>query len=111
MAHEELHLNLRNLTLDDYGQLQELICVRELAGDGELDALSGTLFQPPAGRDMRLVAEPSVRQGMLESANVDHASEIVSLMAAQRQMELGSQIFRTYDRMMEQAMTTFGRTR
>ena len=25
MAHEELHLNLRNLTLDDYGQLQEAI--------------------------------------------------------------------------------------
>ena len=25
MAHEELHLNLRNLTLEDYPQLQELM--------------------------------------------------------------------------------------
>ena len=73
-----------------------------------LRSLGGTRFAPDPGVEMLAVEQAVVRQGMLESANVDWAAEMVSVMAGQRQMEMGAQLVRTYDSLLGQAVSTFG---
>ncbi len=51
-----------------------------------------------------------LRQGMLERSNVTLSDEMVELMRAQRQVESGAQMVRAYDRLMNQAVTTFSRS-
>ena len=53
MAHEELHLNLRNLTLDDYGQLQELMdrVYDDIGGAWPKDTIKALVEQFPDGQN------------------------------------------------------------
>ncbi len=78
----------------------------------ELEAMSGSLFRladtaPP----LEPVTNPVLRQGMLEGANVDLTTQMLDIVATQRQMEVGAQLVRTYDTLMGQAISTFGRGR
>ena len=57
---------------------------------------------------MRRVESPSVRQGMLESSNVSHASEMLSMMALMRSAETGQRVVQLYDDLMAQVITGFG---
>lgn len=70
---------------------------------------SGTLF-PVADSQLEVNAEPSLRQGAYESANVDVAAEMIEMMEALRQAETGSKLVQTYDTLIGQAISTFGRT-
>ena len=52
MAHEELHLNLRNLTLDDYDQLQALmdLVYEDIGGAWPKDTIRALVEQFPDGQ-------------------------------------------------------------
>lgn len=70
---------------------------------------SGTLFSV-AESQLEVSTEPGLRQGAYESANVDVAAEMIEMMEALRQAETGSKLVQTYDTLIGQAISTFGRT-
>ena len=80
----------------------------EPGDSAHLDAVSGTLFAAPEN-EMRASTSTLVRQGMLETANVDMAGEMVEMMAALRLAEAGARVVQTYDSLIGQAISTFGR--
>lgn len=49
-----------------------------------------------------------IRQGMLETSNVALADQMVSMMEAVREAEVGSRILQTYDTLMGRAISAFG---
>jgi flagellar basal-body rod protein FlgF len=55
------------------------------------------------------VETPSLRQGMVEAANVEMAGEMVGMMEALRSAEIGSRIVQTYDSLVDKSISTFGR--
>ncbi|HYD85979.1 MAG TPA: flagellar hook basal-body protein [Vitreimonas sp.] len=69
---------------------------------------SGALFESPDGA-MRLSDAEELRQGMLESANVDMAKEMLDMMSAVRAAEAGARIVQAYDTLIGQSISTFGR--
>jgi flagellar basal-body rod protein FlgG len=83
--------------------------VFEAVEGATIEALGGALFRASDGA-MREVETPLVRQGMLESANVDLSREMIDMMAAMRQAEIGARIVQAYDGLVGQSITTFGRT-
>jgi len=60
------------------------------------------------GGVMEEVAEPMIRQGMVESSNVSMGDEMVTMMAAMRQAEGGARLVQVYDELMGRALTTLG---
>jgi flagellar basal-body rod protein FlgG len=74
-----------------------------------LDPVSEAHFA--ASGAMEEVAEPSIRQGMIESSNVAMGDEMVTMMAAMRQAESGARLVQVYDELMGRALTTLGGTR
>lgn len=78
--------------------------------EGDLQALSGTLFTAPSGL-MQESSAPVVRQGMIELSNVNVAGEMLDTMRALRSAEIGARIVQSYDTLMDQSISTFGRGR
>ena len=76
----------------------------------QMQALGGSMFAADDAA-MQLEADPVMHQGMLEGANVELASEMTAMMMALRQAEMGSRLVQTYDQLIGQAITTFGRSR
>lgn len=76
----------------------------------EMVSAGGGLFAAPGG-DMAEVDTSSIRQGMLESSNVELAEEMLTMMDALRQAESGAKLIRLYDTLIGQSVTTFGQTR
>lgn len=74
-----------------------------------LTPLGGALFGAPDNA-MTPVEEPLVRQGMIESSNVETAEEMLQMMTAIRQAETGARIVQAYDGLIGQAITTLART-
>jgi flagellar basal-body rod protein FlgG len=68
-----------------------------------LRALGDNLFAVTAasGAARPATAAGQIRQGMLEGSNVDVATSMVELIAAQRSFELASRAIRTQDQLME----------
>ena len=60
MPPEELHLNLRNLTLDDYGQLQELMdrVYDDIGGAWPKETIKALVEQFPDGADLHRGQRP-----------------------------------------------------
>jgi flagellar basal body rod protein FlgG len=58
---------------------------------------------------MEEAPSPSVRQGALESANVEMSEEVITMMAALRRAEAGARVVQAYDTLTGQALSTFGR--
>jgi flagellar basal-body rod protein FlgF len=54
------------------------------------------------------VAAPAIRQGMLESSNVNMGDEMVAMMEAVRRAETGQRLVTTYDDLMGRALNLFG---
>lgn len=54
------------------------------------------------------VANPTVRQGATEAANVSAGDEMVAMMAALRRAEGGQKLMNVYDDLMGRAITVFG---
>jgi len=53
--------------------------------------------------------QAEVRQGFLESSNVDPAQSLVELMAALRAYEANVRVIQSYDRSLERAVNEVGR--
>lgn len=81
----------------------------QAADDAPMQALGGTLFAA-SDDSMREVASPLLRQGVLETANVDTAAEMIQMMSTMRDAEIGARIVQTYDSLMGQSISTFGRS-
>lgn len=71
--------------------------------------LGGALFSAPEDT-MITVEEPLVRQGMIESSNVETADEMLQMMTAVRQAETAARIIQAYDGLIGQAITSLGRS-
>lgn len=72
-----------------------------------LTAMGGSMFATDE-TNMVEAEKPDLRQGMIESANVELTVEMTEMMAALRQAEIGSRLVQTYDTLMGQAISTFG---
>ncbi|WP_109807756.1 flagellar hook-basal body protein [Sphingosinithalassobacter portus] len=59
--------------------------------------------------EIELVDTPVLRQGMLESSNVDLGDEMVSSMQASRGFETGARLVQTYDELLGRVFSTLGR--
>lgn len=77
----------------------------------------GAAVEPVAGSAVAFadeaaeeVAEPQLRQGMVETSNVSLGDEMVAMMAALRQAEGGARLIQLYDELLGRAVTTFGQT-
>ena len=75
----------------------------------ELAALSGSYFTIPG--EAKEVAQPLLRQGMIETSNVVLGDEMVTMMAAMRQAETGARLATLYDELTGRAIQTLGQTR
>ena len=76
--------------------------------DEALEAIGGSLFR--ASDSAMQEAAPLVRQGALENSNVDMASEMIGMMSAVRQGEIGARVVQAYDSLIGQSISIFGRT-
>jgi flagellar basal-body rod protein FlgG len=75
-----------------------------------LSSLDGGLFQLPDGANAAQVATPIIHSGMLEASNVDGAAQMLEMMASMRQAEAGARVVQTYDALIGQAITAFGKS-
>lgn len=74
------------------------------------NAAMGQQFTSAEALAMSEAPDSELRQGMLERSNVTLSDEMVEMMRAQRQVESGAQLVRAYDRLMNQAVSTFSRS-
>lgn len=76
--------------------------------DGGLEAQGGNLFRQTAASGAPQVGNPGatgfgrIRQGFVETANVNPVAEITSLITAQRAYEMNSKVISTADEMLSQ---------
>lgn len=63
------------------------------------------------GVGMEAIADPVIRQGMVESSNVELGDEMVSMMMALRQSESGAKLMQTYDDLIGRALSSLGQAR
>lgn len=77
---------------------------------GSAPIASGGAFLSADPAAITEVAMPVVHQGMLETANVDLAQEMTEMMSALRTAEVAARIVQTYDTLMDQSISTWGRS-
>lgn len=70
-------------------------------------SIDGSAFQL-SGAGGEEVADPQLRQGMVEASNVSVGDEMITMMAALRQAESGARLVQTYDDLLGRAITSFG---
>ena len=90
------------------GLPQAAIAVFDIDDANSLQSIGGAHFSAPDGAMAAI--EANVRQGMLESSNVDTAHEVLQMMTAIRQAETGARVVQTYDALISQSITTLGRS-
>ena len=71
-----------------------------------LEAIGAGMYRATQG--MEAAESPTLRQGFLESSNVDTLTEMVDLMEAMRKAEASQRVVRAYDEALETAITTLG---
>lgn len=96
-------------TVLDEGRPVGRIALYEPAEGGAVEPLAGSLFAIADGAAEE-TAGSQLRQGMVEASNVSLGDEMVAMMAALRQAESGARLVQLYDQLMDQAITTFGRS-
>ena len=69
--------------------------------------LGGSIFTVAEGLTDE-VAQPQLRQGMIEASNVAAGDEMVAMMAAVRQAEGGARLVQLYDDLIGRAIAAFG---
>lgn len=67
-------------------------------------------FKSNMAPEMTNIANPSVRQGFLESSNVNIVREMTDMIATQRVFESTQKAISAYDSMAEKAVNTVGKT-
>lgn len=96
-------------TVVEDGQPTSKVAIVSFAQDPAVAATSGTMFSAPANGVSDLDA-PSVRQGALEASNVSLGEEMVPVMQALRQAEVGQRFVNLYDDLMGRVVGVFGQT-
>ncbi len=94
--------------LDGQTDLQPLgqIALANFANDAGLEPLGNNLFRQTEASGAAVVGNPGdpgfaqIRQGYLESSNVDAVKEITELITAQRAYEMNSKVIQAVDEMM-----------
>jgi len=110
--------------LDGSGNLQgspptlkgrnELWANGERVGEFQLVAAAASQIEPAGSGVFRLVGsaasaeKATVRQGYLESSNVDTLAEMVTLIESMRHAEAAQRAMRAYDDAVQSALTTLG---
>lgn len=75
-----------------------------------LDPVGESCFSAGAA-GMDPVRDPVIRQGMVESSNVELGDEMVSMMTALRQSESGARLIQVYDDLIGRAISSLGQSR
>lgn len=83
------------------------VALFDFEGRGALAGGDGGVFSA-GGAEPVPVAAPTIRQGMLESSNVNMGDEMVAMMEAVRRAETGQRLVTTYDDLMGRALNIFG---
>jgi len=94
--------------LEGQTDLQQLgqISLAGFANDAGLEPLGNNLFRETSASGAAVIGNPgdpglaSIRQGYLESSNVDAVKEITELITAQRAYEMNSKVIKAVDEMM-----------
>lgn len=109
LDHEAVEI-LADGTILDEGRPVARIGLFEPVDANAVTPLGGSLFA--IGEDaLEEVADPQLRQGMIETSNVSLGDEMVGVMAALRQAESGARLVQLYDDLMGRAVTTIGQAR
>lgn len=103
---ERVDITADGTVLDD-GQAVGRIALAVTEEGVALAPVSGSIFAAPAA-GMREADMASIRQGMLEGANVSLGDEMLTLMTATRQAESGARLVQVYDELLGRAFTTLG---
>jgi flagellar basal body rod protein FlgG len=83
------------------------VALFDFAERGTLASGEGGVFSAGTAEPVP-VAAPAIRQGMLESSNVNMGDEMVAMMEAVRRAETGQRLVTTYDDLMGRALNLFG---
>lgn len=100
---------VENGTVLEHGRPVARIGLFAPASTSQMRTYAGSLFQKDEA-DMFEVNSPLIRQGTLEGSNVDVSFEMTEVMSAMRQAETGSRVVQTFDTLIGQAISTFGRS-
>jgi flagellar basal-body rod protein FlgG len=90
---------------DVMGQLR----IVDVASGSALSPVGDCSYVLADGEQALESPSPTIRQGFLETSNVQTVNEMVQLMDTMRRFEAGQHFVRGYDDMMDKAITTLGR--
>ncbi|MDB5642926.1 MAG: flagellar basal-body rod protein FlgG [Hyphomicrobiales bacterium] len=96
-----------SVRLDTQTALQQVgqLTIANFANDTGMEPLGGNLYRPTTASGTAVTAVPgdpgfgTIKQGYLESSNVDPVREITDLIAAQRAYEMNSKVITAADEM------------
>jgi flagellar basal-body rod protein FlgG len=102
-----------SVRLDTQTALQQVgqLTIANFANETGLEPLGGNLYRTTTASGTAVAAVPgdpgfaTVKQGYLESSNVDPVREITDLIAAQRSYEMNSKVITAADQMMQTIAT------
>ncbi|MGA7848830.1 MAG: flagellar basal-body rod protein FlgF [Terriglobales bacterium] len=92
-------------TLSVNGAVAGRIGLVDFASGTQLASEGGTLISAPEG-SAQLVSQPALRQGALESSNVNSISSVVTLIGVQRQAEMLQRAMSLFDTEFNQIAST-----
>jgi flagellar basal-body rod protein FlgF len=84
--------------------------VVQFADEAKLEYLGDGQYANPHALAVSEAGYAGVRQGFLETSNVQPVAEMVRLMETMRHFETAQRLVRGYDQMMEKAISELGRT-
>lgn len=98
---------LQDGTILEQGRPIAQVGLYETKNMSSLKAIGGTLFQIDE-TDMDEAKQAKIHQGMVEAANITLSDEMIEMMGAIRQAEIGARLIQVYDTLLGQAISTFG---
>jgi flagellar basal-body rod protein FlgG len=82
-----------------------------VANMDDLIKVGGSLFQVPEGVELTPVAQPTIRQGYLEAANIDIVREMVEMIISYRTYEANSRALHSQDESLGHLLNRVGGNR
>lgn len=90
------------------GKLIGQLKVVDVESPQTLQHIGGGIYLPQESTQARLLDNPKVVQGGLESSNVNSASEMVSLIETMRHYELSHKVMQAYDDVSDKVLRNLG---
>jgi len=84
------------------------ITPRTVADLGELTKIGGSTYAVPKGVELQTVANATIRQGYLETSNVDIVTEMVNMITSFREYEANAKALQSQDSSLEQLFNRVG---